>query len=146
MKKRNYSYNCGRPIEKVVVPTMAEVINLFDKLRASKQVFRVDFLKRTTGEMRTMVCMFGVTKHLKGGKKAYDAGDKGLFTVWSFDRQGYRSITIDNIRCVKTGGTLYYFDVPEIFKGKKYEADLLEREGIRTIPAQTSPLLRNMPA
>jgi len=141
MKKRNYSYNCGQPIEEIVVPTTAEIINLFDKLRHNGRIFRVDFIKRTTGEIRTMICRFGVTVYLKGGKKAYNAGDKGLFTVWAFDRQGYRSIPIDNLLSLKTGGTLYQFNT-DVAPGH-YHPDYI---GVyRTIPAATSPLLQNMP-
>ena len=136
-KAREYSYNCGRPVEKIVVPSLAQTINLFDKLRTTGKVFRVDFVKRTTGETRTMVCRFGVKKGLRGGKKAYDAGDKGLFTVWDFGK-GYRSITIDNIIFVKTGGVVYYLntDTPP----GEYPADMVHEIDGRTIAAVNHPM------
>lgn len=135
---KNYSNNYGQPIEKAIVPTLAETINLFDKLRRSGKVFRVDFVKRSTGTRRTMVCRFGVTKHLKGGKKAFDAGDKGLFTVWEFGK-GYRSIAIDNLILLKTAGQVYYFNT-KIPPGDYTNADTPYNTMERTISAATSPL------
>lgn len=137
-----YSYNCGRPVQKVVVPTLAEAINLFDKLRKTGKIFRVDFVKRTNGENRTMVCRFGVGKHTKGGKRRYDACDKGLFLVWDFNKQGYRMITIDNMICLKTGGVVYWFD-DSILVANKYDVPVTTNIGDlkgRTLPAFTSPL------
>jgi hypothetical protein len=140
MKKS--SYNCGRPVEKAIVPTLAEIINLFDKLRKSGKVFRVDFVKRGDGSLRTMVCRFGVKKYLKGGKRSFDAGDKGLFTVWEFGK-GYRSITIDNLILLKTAGMVYYFNtqVPSgDYTYDKIQSTFEESyEHARTIPASTSP-------
>jgi len=135
--KKTYSYNSGRPVDKFVVPTLAQTINLFDKLRRSGKVFRVDFIKRGDGSMRTMVCRFGVKKYLKGGKKAFDAGDKGLFTVWEFGK-GYRSITIDNLELVKVGGVAYLFNTNRV-PGES-SAEGMYNFGSRTIAASTSPL------
>jgi hypothetical protein len=139
MKIRSYNY--GRPVEKLVVPTLAQTVNLFDKLRKSGKVFRVDFIKRTNGERRTMVCRFGVKKHLKGGKLRYDAGNKGLFTVWCFDKAAYRSVTIDNINFIKTGGTIYLLN-SELPAGdySSSTVEVFHRKGLRTVPASTSPL------
>jgi hypothetical protein len=142
MKK--YSYNCGRPVEKFVVPTLAETINLFDRIRKSGMVFRADFVKRTTGETRTMICRCGVKKYLKGGKAAYNFGEKGLLPVYDWNRQGYRSIPIDNIYCIKFGGIVYWLNVDHVLEYGQYPVDLFNdiEEG-RTIPASTSPLLEN---
>ena len=141
MRQKYHNNNYGMKVEKLIVPTLAQTINLFDKLRRSGKIFRVNFTKRTTGENRTMICRFGVTKHLKGGKLGYDAGNKGLFTVWSFDKQGYRSITIDNINFVKVGGTVYLMNT-EIPVGDYSEstAEVFSTRGMRTVPSATSPL------
>jgi hypothetical protein len=64
----------------------------------------IEFTKRTTGEHRTMTCRTGVTKHLKGGAKAYDAKALGLAVVWDTKSKEYRSIPTDAITAVKFGG------------------------------------------
>lgn len=145
MRKHYHNSNYGMKVEKFVVPTLAEIINLFDKLRRNGRIFRVDFIKREDGSTRTMLCRFGVKKHLKGGKATYDAGDKGLFFVYDTNKQGPRSFAIDNVVCVKSGGVVYWFNAGKVEPGT-YPADILEENGIRTIPASTSPLLEPMTA
>lgn len=66
--------------------------------------FSVEFIKRTTNELRQMLCRTGVTKHLKGGCAAYNTMDKGLCVVWDVEKQGYRSIPFDGITRVKIDG------------------------------------------
>ena len=68
------------------------------------KIFSVTFVKRTTGEIRAMTCRLGVTKHLKGGDKAYDPKDYDLVTVFDMQKQGYRSIPIDAILDLKIKG------------------------------------------
>lgn len=60
-------------------------------------IFSVRFVKRTNGEVRHMLCQTGVTKHLKGGDKAYDASSKGLLSVYDVQKGGYRSIPLESI-------------------------------------------------
>ena len=69
--------------------------------------FGVEFVKRTTGEMRQMQARIGVTKHLKGGAKKFDDASKNLLTVFSMDANGYRSIPIDAIQSLTVKGTIY---------------------------------------
>jgi hypothetical protein len=138
MKKRNYSYNCGRPIEKMIVPTDVEVMDLFAKLRRTKQVFRVDFIKRTTGELRTMLCQFGVKKHLKGGKAAYNPSKKNLFFIYSSDKQGYRSFGLNDALLLKHGGIVYNLNKETNIRQGVYKVHL--PPGRRTFEAHTSPI------
>jgi len=70
-------------------------------------IFSVDFIKRTTGEERHMVCRLGVKSHLKGGKKAFDDQEKNLLTVYDVQKSGYRSIPLDAIIRVKIHGKVY---------------------------------------
>ena len=137
MKK--YSYNTGRPIEKFVVPTLAETITLFDKIRFGGKIFRVDFIKRTTGEKRTMICRCGVKKYLKGGKAAYSFSEKGLLAVYDYNRHGYRSIPIDNVNMIKLAGVVYWLNTG--MHPGEYPTDVFQEicDG-RSIPAWTSPL------
>ena len=69
--------------------------------------FGVEFIKRTTGELRQMQARIGVTKHLKGGAKKFDDASKNLLTVFSMDANGYRSIPIDAIQSLTVKGITY---------------------------------------
>jgi hypothetical protein len=51
-----------------------------------------------------MTCRTGVTKHLKGGTKAYDPKALGLAVVWDTKSKQYRSIPTDAITAVKFAG------------------------------------------
>lgn len=71
--------------------------NAVKLILGAKRIFSVDFVKRTTGETRRMVCRRGVTKHLKGGEPAYSFKDNDLISVYDMEKQGYRSIPIEGI-------------------------------------------------
>ena len=78
-------------------------------LRATKgKFFSVDFIKRTTGEKRTMTARLGVTKYLKGGELGYDAKAKGLLPVYEVKADGtdggYKCIPLDAITEIKFQG------------------------------------------
>lgn len=75
------------------------------------KIFYVEFFKRSTGEIRKMRCRRGVTKHLKGGKLAYDPRGRQLLTVFDMESQGYRMIPADNILKLSVGGEKYTFEV-----------------------------------
>lgn len=68
------------------------------------RIFNVRFLKRTTGEVREMLCRAGVKKHLKGGDAAYNFSDKGLMPVYDLLNEGYRSIPLDSLTHVMMQG------------------------------------------
>jgi len=70
-------------------------------------IFGVDFVKRTTGEVRKMTARLGVKKHLKGGEAAYDAAAKNLIFVYDIAAKGYRTIALDAIKAVRFGGEQY---------------------------------------
>ena len=72
-------------------------------------IFYVEFIKRTTGELRKMQCRLGVKKHLKGGSKAYDSAAKNLLTVFDMKAEGYRSIPLESIQCLTIGGQTFNF-------------------------------------
>lgn len=77
------------------------------ELVADGRFFSVSFIKRTTGDLRTMQARMNVTKHLKGGVKPYSDKSKNLLTVFSVDANGYRSIPIDAIQSMKVKGQTY---------------------------------------
>lgn len=59
------------------------------------KIFSATFVKRTNGELRTMLCRTGVTKHLRGGDPAYDANSKGLMFVFDMQKLAYRTVNLD---------------------------------------------------
>lgn len=71
------------------------------------RIFEVTFIKRTTGERRSMVCRLGVKSHLKGGKKAYDARKHDLLTVFDMQAREYRSIALDSVLSARVNGITY---------------------------------------
>ena len=73
------------------------------------RIFSVEFVKRTDGTVRRMVCRLGVTKHLRGGKSTYSAKSKGLLPVFDMDAKGYRSIPVDAIQRLTVGGQCFQF-------------------------------------
>lgn len=81
----------------------------------------VTFKKRTTGEMRTMNCRLGVTKHLKGGDPAYDARAKGLICVYDVDAKGYRSISTESITTLVIDGRTYIVTSAPMEQGAMFD-------------------------
>lgn len=80
-------------------PTALEVI------RKSKGKFMtVEFVKRTTGEIRKMNCRTGVQKGVTGIGKSFNDSDKGLVTVWDAQISQFRSIPLENIISITSQG------------------------------------------
>ena len=71
------------------------------------RIFGVSFIRRTTGELRTMSCRLGVKKFLRGGKLSYSPAEKQLLTVFSMSDKGYRSIPLESIQRVSVGGQTF---------------------------------------
>jgi hypothetical protein len=69
--------------------------------------FSVAFQKRTTGELRDMVCRIGVTRHLHGGELSFNPAEKGLLIVFDAQKQGYRSIAIEGIQRLAIDGQVF---------------------------------------
>lgn len=77
-------------------------------------VFTVEFVKRTTGELRVMNCRRGVKKHLTGRPNSsgtlglgYNAKSKNLLPVFDMQKREYRMINCETIRCLKYKGIVY---------------------------------------
>lgn len=136
-----YSNNCGKPLTEVVVPTLHETLNLFNTLKDSGKIFRVDFTKKD-GSGRTMVCRCGVKSKRTGQGAKYSFREKGLLSVWEFGN-GYRSVNIDNIVCIKHGGKLYAFKDVESLPCGSYPRNMFNDHITgRTISALTSPMYK----
>ena len=72
-------------------------------------IFSVEFIKRTDGSLRKMICRLGVKKHLHGGKARYSAKAHDLLTVFDMEQKGYRSIPVDAIQRLCVNGQTFCF-------------------------------------
>ncbi len=93
----------------VITLNRSKVERLVDTIRseAGSTIFRVQFIKRTTGEVRTMLCRFGVGRGIVGTGMAYDPLGEGLLTIYDVQRGGWRSIPLENIISLQIRGTVY---------------------------------------
>lgn len=84
-----------------------EAVNLIHGTRDKGEIFYVEFIKRTTGELRKMKARLDVRKHLKGGPTAYNFSDNNLISVFDMDKMDYRSIPYEGIQKLSLGGEKY---------------------------------------
>ena len=92
------------------LPQSLTITQLINKLE-SGEIFGVSFIKRNTGELRTMSARLGVKKFLRGGNLSYSPAEKQLLTVFDMAKKGYRSIPLDAIKRVSVGGLLFSVEV-----------------------------------
>ena len=134
-----FSNNGGQPLKKLVVPTLSGTLNLFESLKKSGKVFRVDS-KKKDGTNRTFVCRMGVKPKGGSGKgRAYDPSDKGLLNVFEFG-SGYRMIGIDSISFVKHQGIGYLLNTGLPEGDYPVEQIAFYNRTARTKVAHTSPM------
>jgi hypothetical protein len=69
------------------------------------RIFTVEFVKRSTGELRQMAARTGVRSRLTGNGAAYNAEDHGLICVFDMVKDNYRCIPVEGITRVKIKGT-----------------------------------------
>ena len=82
-----------------------DVLNL---LKENKdKCFAVVFLKKS-GELRTMNCMLGVKKHLKGGKLKFNPLERGYVVVLDTKKKAYRMINLETINNITSKGVEYH--------------------------------------
>lgn len=74
---------------------------------AGNTIFSVDFVKRSTGEARTMLCRLGVKKGVNGKGLNFDPVDKGLLPVWDLHKKAYRMINLDTVTEIRANGNTY---------------------------------------
>ena len=77
--------------------------NLLRGLKRNKheKPFYVRFVKRTNGEIRHMVGMFGVKKGLKGIGHSFSPEKRGLLSVYDIVKGGYRFINLRTLLNVR---------------------------------------------
>ena len=79
--------------------------NLADIVALSKGKFLTVVFYKKNGDIRSMNCRLGVTKHLKGGQCTLDK-DKFII-VYDLVKKGYRAIDKEAIVSVSIGGTIH---------------------------------------
>ena len=84
-----------------------DILRLIEENRNPNTIFSVVFLKKN-GELRTMNCMLGVKKHLKGGKLAYNPKERNNLIVFDMQKKGYRTINLDTLMTINMKGEDYY--------------------------------------
>jgi hypothetical protein len=104
MMHNNYTVQNG-PMEGCVM-TVQQLI----ERASSGRFFTVEFIKRTTGELRVMTCRLGVSKGVTGKGMAFDPASKGLLPVYDVQTQGYRMINLSGLRAVRMDGERFTFE------------------------------------
>ena len=81
-----------------------DILNLL--LDNKGHVFSVVFLKKD-GSIRKMLCRFGVKKHLKGGKLAFNPLERSLLVVFDMQKEAYRMINLETLMNINMKGVEY---------------------------------------
>ena len=71
------------------------------------RIFGVEFIKRTTGELRTMSARRGVGKGVTGEGLKFDPESRQLLTVYDMNKKGHRMISTDTITGLSFQGINY---------------------------------------
>ena len=72
--------------------------------------FSVKFVKRTTGELRRMVCRTGVKRGVKGIGLSFDPKERDLVVVWDVLKRSFRMIPLEGVKELKVRKVLYRFE------------------------------------
>lgn len=85
--------------------------DLINKLHAHRangdgRVFSAGFITKA-GEDRVSNGRFNVTKHLKGGKPAYDRKAAGVMCYYDTNSKGYRSINLAGLKWLRVDGEVF---------------------------------------
>lgn len=86
-------------------------VELVQKLHAHRangdgRVFSAGFTTKE-GNDRVSNGRFNVTKHLKGGKPAYDRKAAGVMCYYDTNSKGYRSINLAGLKWLRIDGEVY---------------------------------------
>lgn len=82
------------------------------------KIFSVIFEKKD-GTLRKMHCRMGVTKHLKGGTKKYDAASLNYLTVYDLQKKAYRTINVNTLKQLRFQGQTWAFQDAKLLKNNK---------------------------
>ena len=77
-----------------------------DLIKGSRgRVFGVEFIKRSTGEVRTMSARTGVAKYVTGEGLKFSPSKKNLIAVFDMNKQGYRMINLEGLTSLRFNGS-----------------------------------------
>lgn len=79
--------------------------------RVGDKFFTVEFTKKN-GELRTMNCRLGVTRHLRGGNST-TAHHDNLLTVYDMKIHGYRTVNIETLQRLTVDNETINFELGE---------------------------------
>lgn len=97
---------------------MTKHLTLVEFLRSSEgKIISVDFIKRTTGEKRTMNCRFGVKKGITGAGMKYDPLEHGLIPVFDMQKKAFRMINLDTVLEIRMDGKVFDKDFLDALQG-----------------------------
>jgi len=71
------------------------------------KIFGVMFVKRTTGDIRTMSARLGVAKGVTGEGLKYDPESKQLLTVYDMHKKQYRMLNTETLSQLNMQGHEY---------------------------------------
>ena len=83
----------------------SEVRSFLEGLKG--KFFTVEFIKRSTGELRVMNCTTNYQSKLAGGEAAYDFNAKQLIPVFDLQKKGFRSIPLDAVLVIRARDNEY---------------------------------------
>lgn len=69
--------------------------------------FTIEFIKRSTGELRVMRATTNYDSKLAGGDAKYSFSEKKLLPVWDLEKQAFRSIPLDAVLVIRALGNEY---------------------------------------
>ena len=79
-----------------------------EMIRGSKgRVFGVTFIKRTTGEVRTMQARLGVKKGVTGEGLKFNPKDYALIPVYEMPMQQFRMVNLEGLTNLSIEGEKY---------------------------------------
>ena len=78
-----------------------------DLIKGSRgRVFGVQFIKRSTGEVRKMSARTGVSKYVTGEGLKFSPSKKNLIAVFDMNKQGYRMINLEGLTSLRINGSI----------------------------------------
>jgi hypothetical protein len=102
-----------------MVISLKQAVELINSI-PNGQIFTVEFIKRTTGELRRMNCRKGVRKGVNGEGRKFDPASRGLIGVYDMQiaarvamlqdagmpvkDDGHRFISVEGIRSLACNG------------------------------------------
>ena len=83
-------------------------VTAIEMIRGSKgKVFGVTFIKRTTGEVRTMQARLGVRKGVTGEGLKFNPKDYALIPVYEMPKQQFRMVNLEGLTNLSIEGEKY---------------------------------------